>query len=243
MSPLGAKKGVSRHVHDDKEIYRAMGGCMEHLRQKYAGELTRQNRTLVFQKTLSYKEMIDIIRSSCSRNEFDNAFYDDNPKIGKMRTIKPDGGVIKLVSDSPDGKSGDRIVLVSEIKRQGTNDQRKKEGLKPQSQGNAIERLGKNLTGIKAMFMQYPITPFVCFGHGCDFDWEDDNAFVKAKLVMLNEFYPINQVYVNKKDRGGEGKNQFSPVSMFFRNEEWTCEEMLTTLKIVGEASMAHYLY
>ena len=60
------------------------------------------------------------------------------------------------------------------------------------------------------------ITPFVCFGWGCDFNEKyTDDDFVMSKLTMMNEFYPLNQIYVKKID-GSSGKDRFSPVSMFF---------------------------
>src|SRR3546814_2163987 len=59
--------------------------------------------------------------------------------------IKPDGGILILKKE--DDPSFQRIVLAVEMKRQGTNDQRALEGKGKQSQGNAIERLGKNLIG------------------------------------------------------------------------------------------------
>ena len=53
--------------------------------------------------------------------------------------ISPDGGFIFATN-----KQGERrIILVSEVKHQGTNDKRKDEGLPKQARGNAIERLGK----------------------------------------------------------------------------------------------------
>ena len=52
-------------------------------------------------------------------------------------------------------------IVIAEIKRQGTNNEREKEGKPKQATGNPIERLGKNLTGIKAMMNHEKITPFI----------------------------------------------------------------------------------
>ncbi len=79
--------------------------------------------------------------------------------------INPDGGFLFATN-----KQGERrIILVSEVKHQGTNDKRKKEGLPKQARGNAIERLGKNLIGIRALFKNEGVLPFICFGNGDDF--------------------------------------------------------------------------
>lgn len=151
-----------------------------------------------------------IIGNSGLRREFDTTFQN--------RTIRPDGGVIFLFRDGdPDYI---RLVLVAEVKRQGTNKQRLQEGKKKQAQGNAIERLGKNLLGIKAALNHEPLTPFVCFGHGCDFvEQYDENSFVMSKLSMMNEFYALNRTYVFKRD-GSSDKNHFAPVSMYFREDD-----------------------
>ena len=48
-------------------------------------------------------------------------------------------------------------VLISEVKNQGTNDQRRREGLPRQARGNAIERLGKDVIGLRAALMRESI--------------------------------------------------------------------------------------
>ena len=174
-----------------------------------------------------------MIRVSGKRIEFDDTFRD--------RTIIPDGGVIWLTKDSDPNYR--RLVLVSEVKKQGTNKDRMKEGRPRQAQGNAIERLGKNLIGIRAAMNHELVTPFVCFGWGCDFDEDyDSGSFVMSKISMMNEFYSLNRTYVFKKD-GSSDKNHFAPVSMYFRESEWTQCEMFDILKEVAETSLRYYLF
>jgi type II restriction enzyme len=62
--------------------------------------------------------------------------------------IKPDGGFVYAT----DRSGNEKIILVAEVKRQGTNDKRAQEGKPKQALGNAIERLGKNLIAIRAIF-------------------------------------------------------------------------------------------
>jgi len=207
-----------------------MQDCIEYLQKRFKNDLIGYE--LRFQKSIRYGEMMDTIKASGLRREFDAVF--------RNRTIKPDGGIVLLVKK--DGKEPVRVVLVSEVKKQGTNKERMKEGHKQQAQGNAIERLGKNLTGIKAMMNHERITPFVCFGWGCDFveNYEDD--FVMSKLSMLNEFYRLNKIYVYKRD-GDSTRNSYAPVSMYFREDRWTREEMYQILKEVGEDSIRYYLH
>lgn len=174
-----------------------------------------------------------MIRMAGQRLEFDPTFMD--------RTIIPDGGVIWLLKE--DDKDYRRLVLVSEVKKQGTNRERIEEGRPRQAQGNAIERLGKNLIGIRAAMNHEALTPFVCFGWGCDFVQNyDEGSFVMSKISMMNEFYPLNRTYVFKKD-GSSDKNHFSPVSMYFREPEWKRTEMFDILKEVAETSLRYYLF
>ncbi len=118
----------------------------------------------------------------------------------------------------------------------------KQEGKEKQAQGNAIERLWKNLMGIKTMMNHEQITPFVCFGYGCDFVENYKDNFVMFKISMMNEFYPLNKIYVYKRD-GNYSRNSYAPVSMFFREAEWSEEEMFNLLKEIGEDSIRYYLH
>ena len=216
---------------DDKEIYRAMFDCIEYLNERFADDLKAYR--LEFKKKLSFGEMIGTVKVKNLQSDFDTTFL--------ARTIKPDGGVIWLEKEV--GSEPPRLVLVSEVKKQGTNKAREAEGLERQAQGNAIERLGKNLAGIRAMMNHERITPFVCFGWGCDFSKDyDDGDFVMSKVSMLNEFYKLNKVYVHKRD-GDANKNTFAPVSMFFREKRWTRKEMFEILKEVGEDAIRYYLH
>ncbi|MCY4089030.1 MAG: restriction endonuclease [Candidatus Saccharibacteria bacterium] len=175
--------------------------------------------------------MIDRIKDNKVRSEFNAINYN-------YRTIKPDGGIIILRHRLK--KRPDKIVLISEIKRQGTNDARIKEGKDLQAEGNAIERFGKNLTGIRAMFNHEKITPFVLFAWGCDFS--DNEKLNVSRLSMMNEFYSLNRIYVHKID-GNANNNFYAPITMYHRNDMWTEQEMLPILKEVAETSIRYYLF
>ncbi len=217
--------------YDDKAIYSAMQKCIDYLKGRLGEHLNGYR--LEFNKQISFDDLINVIRHSGLRKEFDHTFSE--------RTIKPDGGVVLLRKN--DDENYIRIILVAEAKKQGTNKQRMNEGKAKQAQGNAIERLGKNLIGIKAALNHEPLTPFVCFGHGCDFVENYDNGdFVMSKILMMNEFYPVNKTYVFKRD-GSSDKNHFSPVSMYFREDVWTEDEMFKILKEVGETAIRYYLF
>lgn len=181
-------------------------------------------------KSLEISFMIENIKQSKIRMQFDIDFCENS--------IKPDGGILFLRKKGD--KNFKKILLISETKRQGTNDERVKEGKNKQALGNAIERLGKNLIGIKAMLNHEKITPFVCFGWGCDF--APSAKVVLAKLNVLNEFYYLNKTYIFKTD-GNSDHNYFSPVSMYFREKKWEVDEMFQVMKEIAETSLRYYIF
>jgi len=221
------KNSISKK--DDKNIYLAAKKVMEYLEERFEMETKFENYHLKFEKTIKICDMINFLKKRGARTEF--FAYNDTNKI------KPDGGIIYLVDEINDIKYP---LVIAEVKHQGTNKERVKEGKKEQATGNAVERVGKNLTAIKAYMHYENITPFVCFGHGCDF--AADNKTVLSKVWCLNEFYDINKIYVNKRDNDRE-HGGFAPVSMYFREDIWTVEEMFDIMKEIAEYSFRYWLF
>lgn len=149
-------------------------------------------------------------------------------KVMDESFIKPDGGF--LYAFDATGKK--HLILIAEVKRQGTNDKRLKEGLTKQAKGNAIERLGKNLIGIRAIFKNEAIIPFVCFGSGYDFQ---PGSTIRDRVITMNEMFPLNEYFITKKHA------PFEPVSMFFRYKNWSTKEMVTIMHKIAEAAIQHY--
>lgn len=213
---------------DDKNIYTAAANVIEYLEKRFDMKNKYSDYYLEFAKSIKIVDMINFIKKRKIRTEFYE--YED-------RAIYPDGGVIYLVSKKDEVKYP---LVIAEVKQQGTNNERIKEGKKKQATGNAIERLGKNLMAIKAYMHYEDITPFVCFGHGCDFAPKEKT--VLTKVYLLNEFYDLNKIYVNKRDNDRE-HGGFSPVSMYFREEQWTTEEMFDIMKEIAEYSFRYWLF
>ncbi|MCR6593832.1 EcoRI family type II restriction endonuclease [Campylobacter insulaenigrae] len=216
--------------NDDLNIDEAMRQTKSYLENRFGNidNFSKDRYYLTIENKLDISFMIDSIKETNIRAQFDME-YENN-------FIKPDGGVLFLNNTSGYKK----VLLIAEAKRQGTNDIRLQEGKNKQATGNAIERLGKNLTGIKAMLNHEKITPFVCFGWGCDFASEQKS--VLAKLNVLNEFYYLNKTYIFKAD-GNSDHNYFSPVSMYFREEKWEVGEMFEIMKEIAETSLRYYIF
>lgn len=148
--------------------------------------------------------------------------------------LTPDGGFLYI----RDAAGNKRCILVIEAKRQGTNNDRLAEGKKKQAQGNAIERLRKNMQGIDCFFSGEAITPFVCFGEGWDFQ---DESSILDRVSTMNSFFPLNTVHVDKLYLGNPVQEIFKPASLFFREESWSPAEMLEVMQRVSERAIAYY--
>lgn len=223
------RKNISQHSPknklskgDEKKIAAVMDKVVAHLDRRF--NLSELGYFLEYVKSIKLSELISIIGSYGKRDEFSTLTKQDS-------FIKPDGGILLLRKNEE--KNYKRIVLAVEMKRQGTNDQRLAEGKPRQSQGNAIERLGKNLIGIRATLQYEKVTPFVCFGWGVDFA---EGSSIKDRVITMNEFYPLNRVFVHKR----EG---YAPVSLYFRQREWREGELFEVMKEIAEAAITTYIY
>jgi hypothetical protein len=101
--------------------------------------------------------------------------------------VKPDGGFLYIIINDIE-----YYISVGEAKRQGTNDARLMEGKEQQSQGNAVERLGKNVDAFDLLFCDEDIYPFVVFLQGCDFYKEESTIVDRVRTIA--KFQPMNQI-------------------------------------------------
>jgi type II restriction enzyme len=144
--------------------------------------------------------------------------------------IRPDGGILRLVAN--DGEQFP--ILIAEVKNQGTNDLRAKEGLPKQAKGNAIERLGKNVIGLRAAMRSEIIFPFVCFGFGCDFA---DDSSIRDRVTTIAMFGKLNRTYLHAMGPNGI----FDRGSFYFREAVWSVDEMADILFDVAKRSVQYY--
>jgi type II restriction enzyme len=148
----------------------------------------------------------------------------------KGTSMSPDGGVLSICHDN----GAYHPILISEVKNQGTNDLREAEGKSRQAKGNAIERLGKNVIGIRAAMLSETIVPFVCFGYGVDFA---DGSSILDRVATIAMFGRLNRInVVNSGDSG-----QFNRGSFFFRAPSWDAEEMEEIMYEVASRSIYYY--
>jgi len=120
-------------------------------------------------------------------------------------SMRPDGGILYI--KSLDGECFP--ILITEKKNQGTNDMRLLEGKKKQAKGNAIERLGKNVIGLRTYLLTESIFPFVCFGDGCDFA-EESSIIDRVKTIAM--YGELNKVYLHNVGPFARGTFYFRVV-------------------------------
>lgn len=201
----------------EKELTKAVRAVCNELRDIFPGI------RLDYEKRVYLHEVTDHIKDSFP--EVDTFYYQETS------FMTPDGGFVYLVSKD----SRQRFpILISEKKNQGTNDLRKLEGKPRQAQGNAIERLGKNVIGLRAFLADEDIFPFVCFGDGCDFA---DGSSILDRVVTIAIFGELNKIYLHDV----ANLPQFKRGSFFFRAEEWTAEEMYELCLEVAKRSVHYY--
>lgn len=170
-------------------------------------------------------KLVDLV-ADLGRDFPDVEFYQPSSKS----FMSPDGGILSL--DGSDGLR--RPILISEVKNQGTNDLRLQEGLKKQAQGNAIERLGKNVIGFRTAFLRESILPFVCFGYGVDFD---EGSSILERVATIAMFGRLNETHLFNEGDGA----QFNRGSFYFRHLAWSPEEMGDIMYDIASRSIHYY--
>jgi len=177
---------------------------------------------LVHDDNWHLKYIVDNMRKNFPEEDFFHYF--DNT------SIRPDGGILSLLDEN-----GLKYpILISEVKNQGTNDLRASEGLKKQAKGNAIERLGKNVIGLRTALMHEAIFPFVCFGYGCDFE---DGSSILDRVVTIAMYGRLNKTNLHNTGDGG----RFNRGSFYFREQQWTVAEMLEIMVDIASRSVYYY--
>ena len=199
----------------EKEVVQALRIVEKAIKKKY-------NVALDFTGQWFIKEIVAKLRASFPTVDFHYHF--------ETSSLRPDGGVLFLVA-----KDDRRFpILISEVKNQGTNDRRAEEGLKKQAKGNAIERLGKNVIGLKSAMTTEAIFPFVCFGYGCDFAADSS---ILDRVSTMAMFGTLNVTHLHEQGPNGE----FKRGSFYFREARWSVDEMVEVMLDIANRSVQYF--
>ncbi len=202
--------------HEDEQIAEVVNSVLQEL-------VNELNVQLIWEKTIKLTSIIAELRARYP----DVSFAD--PEV-QASFLSPDGGITYLVDHD-----GNRFpVLIGEVKNQGTNAARLKEGLPKQTRGNAVERLGKNVIGFRAFMLHESIFPYVCFGDGCDFE---KGSSILDRVLTIAMFGSLNTDHTFNNGPSGV----FNRGSYYFREESWTIEELYDILYDVAKRSIYYY--
>ena len=199
--------------NQEKDIVLALKKVETKLTKKFVGI------RLDFNKNLKLKDIVNHLKINFPDIDFCYKF--------DTSFIMPDGGFLNIL----DKNNNKYPILISEVKNQGTNDLREKEGLKKQARGNAIERLGKNVIGLRTYLLNENIFPFVCFGYGCDFE---DNSSILDRVITIAMFGKLNKIYLYNQQLFNRG-------SFYFRREKWSINDMEDIMYKIAEKSIYYY--
>jgi len=202
----------------ETEVIQALEKVVVRLRSKFGKKIS-----LVHEKQWYLKDIVRELRSTYPDLEFHYHF--------DTSSIRPDGGIL-LIRSKPDDPMS-YPILIAEVKNQGTNVLRVKEGLPKQAKGNAIERLGKNVIGLRTALLRESIFPFVCFGYGCDF--EHDSSILD-RVTSMAMFGRLNKTYLHNEEGG-----KFNRGSFYFRPEMWSVEDMAEIMIDIAARSVLYY--
>jgi len=200
----------------EQDVMVALSQTVEHIRNKFGVLLHHKSN-------LYLKDVVAELKKLYKDVDF---FY-----LFDTSSMRPDGGILCLVSKD---KKECFPILITEVKNQGTNDLRQKEGKPKQAKGNAIERLGKNVIGFRTALLHEAIFPFVCFGDGCDFA---PDSSILDRVVTIAMFGNLNKTRVHNEGSNGI----FNRGSFYFRQEKWTAKEMQKIMIEIAEKSVYYY--
>jgi type II restriction enzyme len=193
----------------------ALGKVMLHIINKFGVKLEHESN-------LYLKNIVEKLKMVYPNVDFDYKF--------KTSSMRPDGGILYIAA-----KDGQKYpILITEMKNQGTNDLRLKEGKKKQAKGNAIERLGKNVIGFRTALLNESIFPFICFGDGCDFS---SDSSILDRVITISMFGKLNKIRVHNEGPNGI----FNRGSFYFREKLWTSSEMAQKMIEIAEKSVYYY--
>jgi hypothetical protein len=196
---LSTMHGGGKHLNDDsKSSEKTLETALKTIVIPYAKKCAEENGfSIQYDKQINLYEMQKQLKSQCP-----DAPEPDSQN--KNVCMKPDGGILWLV----DAENKKKVLLISEDKRQGTNDARKAEGLSRQATGNAIERGIKNMRAAE-MICTGDVFPYVLFGAGCDFH---PTETIAKRLEAGNYGFRNHQMVLNPDKKEEELENEFQTM-------------------------------
>ncbi|WP_406615705.1 EcoRI family type II restriction endonuclease [Mycoplasmopsis hyopharyngis] len=198
----------------ENELKKAVESILKSLNEKFPF------LEIKIESSINLKEIVEKLKQKFPEEEWIYTFESSN--------IKPDGGILFIKNFQEDIFLP---ILISEAKKQGTNDKIKEITGKTQACGNAIERLGKNVIGLRTWLKDEKIFPFVCFGYGWDFN---SKSTILDRVVTIAEYGELNKIYLMDTEHTKRG-------CFYFKEEKWSIEEMKKVLLNISQRAIFYY--
>jgi len=166
-------------------------------------------------------------------------------QVNSRRGIKPDGSALWVEIQ---GKK--LYLLVTEQKKQGTNDENYIEGkdLSP-TKGNVVGRFGQSLRFYDNLFIDGDVYPLVIFLQGCDFYEESPGEnYICERVVNMFHQIPMNQINLKPIQIS---ERLWAGGSYFMRGHhhteppgtsDWKEEEVYPIMKTIALGALESYI-
>lgn len=181
---------------------------------------------LIEELEFEYPDINFIWQKSITKIEMGKKINSKYIPQNKKSFVSPDGGILSI-----DFGGGEIYpILISEAKKQGTNDIRKVEGLGKQAKGNAIERVYKNVEELKLYFSNLNYFPYVVFAFGCDFE---PGSSILDRLDALTKYKDRNVNYFLMGDQ---------TTTVYVKSSGFTLKEMYSIMKMLAISSIENLI-
>lgn len=182
---------------------------------------------LVFEHKLYWRDVMKQVETDAPLDDKNTLLEDTDLKNG----ILPDGGLLYLQRKG----HPKQLLLTSEMKHQGTNYERKLAGKAKQANGNAIERMHKNIDVLRAYMSNESVFPYVVYCWGEDFA----DPVVKCKILPAVQQHEFNRDYTVKY-----GSDRIPSASVYLKPEPepFTVQELYEIGLQVALETLTHYL-
>jgi len=161
------------------------------------------------EKVLSMSEVRENLINVLPKEKFSAEF--DSAKTN------PDGGILYIKN-----KSGEKFpILVSETKNQ-------------ESEGNAIERVGKDIRVLESRMLGESIFPYLVFCQGEGF--KEGKSHLASKLFGMSLCRGANKL--NVRDVG----DNLKAPSFFYQGDTWSVSKMSELMERCIDISIKYYL-
>lgn len=228
--------GIESSVKDDSLLNEAVHKSVQELRNKYLSKLPDNWNIECGKKNVSFRTIKKLLTDAGMPASKVNDYY------GLDCNIVTDSDIVYLTI-----KTDDKIIrkplFLGEMKKQGTNDRRIKEGKKKQAVGNAgPDRVAKNymIAADYCALSDKEFFPYNVYLHGCDFKDNEITKTTKSKLEPffgklnnVNPWFDKDMFMYTSSHKGG---------SCFYQNEDFTVQWLYEKCYECCRIGIEHYL-